>query len=288
MEWLNRLSNAIGYMEEHLDGEISYEEAAKIACCSTFYFQRMFSYVAGISLSEYIRRRRMTQAAFELQNTDLKVIEIAMKYGYTSAASFNRAFHSIHGASPIAARQRRCNLNSYPPIRFSVNVIGGEAMSYRVVVKESIRIVGVRTPLKSDMEENQRMVPLFWEELRKSSQFTEIQKLNNLSPNGLFGITACHENGDIYYYIGVSTDRPVPKGMYELSIPSATWVVFENNGYFKESVQSIFKRFLTEWLPFSGYMYAELPDIEVYEKVDDEKRKGHSEVWIAVKREGKK
>ncbi|HEX3023036.1 MAG TPA: AraC family transcriptional regulator, partial [Lachnospiraceae bacterium] len=178
MEWLNRLSNAIEYMEEHLAEEISYEEAAKIACCSTFYFQRMFSYVAGISLSEYIRRRRMTQAAFELQNTDRKVIDIAMKYGYTSASSFNRAFHSIHGASPIVARQSRCNLNSYPPIRFSVNVIGGEAMSYRVVEKESMRVVGVRTPLLPDMEENQRMVPLFWEDIRKSNQFTELHEHN--------------------------------------------------------------------------------------------------------------
>ena len=74
MEWLKRLNAAIDYIESNLDNDISYDEAARIACCSSVYFQRIFSYVSGISLSEYIRRRRMTQAAFELQRTDEKVI----------------------------------------------------------------------------------------------------------------------------------------------------------------------------------------------------------------------
>ena len=92
MEWLKNLSNAIEYIEDNLDKEISYEEAARIACCSTYYFQRLFSYVSGVSLSEYIRKRRMSQAAFELQRTDKKVLDVALKYGYTSPTSFNRAF----------------------------------------------------------------------------------------------------------------------------------------------------------------------------------------------------
>ena len=97
MEWLKRLGAAIDYIEENLDKEISYDEAAHIACCSTYYFQRIFSYVSGVSLSEYIRRRKMTQAAFELQRTDNKVIDVAHKYGYSSPTSFNRAFQSVHG-----------------------------------------------------------------------------------------------------------------------------------------------------------------------------------------------
>ena len=92
MEWLKKLGAAIRYIEDNLDKEISYEEAARIACCSPYYFQRIFSYVSGVPLSEYIRRRKMTQAAFELQRTDSKVIEIALKYGYSSPTSFNRAF----------------------------------------------------------------------------------------------------------------------------------------------------------------------------------------------------
>ncbi len=109
MEWLKNLNNAIDYIEINLDSEISYEEAAKIACCSTYYFQRMFTYVTGISLSEYIRHRRMTQAAFDLQSTDVKVLDIALKYGYTSPTAFNRAFQSVHALLPLLQSQRETN-----------------------------------------------------------------------------------------------------------------------------------------------------------------------------------
>ena len=153
MEWLKKLSAAIDYIENNLDSDLSYEEAAQIACCSVFYFQRIFSYVAGISLSEYIRRRRMTQAAFELQRTDAKVIDVALKYGYTSPTSFNRAFQSVHNISPAAAKNMGSTLNAYPAIHFSVQVTGGNAMPYHIAEKQSMRIVGVRIPLSTDMEE---------------------------------------------------------------------------------------------------------------------------------------
>lgn len=139
MEWLKRLGAAIDYIEENLDKEISYDEAAHIACCLTYYFQRIFSYVSGVSLSEYIRRRKMTQAAFELQRTDNKVIDVAHKYGYSSPTSFNRAFQSVHGIAPIAAKSMGCTLCAYPSIQFSIIVLGGSAMAYHIEEKKSIR-----------------------------------------------------------------------------------------------------------------------------------------------------
>lgn len=289
MEWLKNLSNAIDYLERNLADEISYEEAANIACCSTYYFGRMFSYVAGIPLSEYIRRRRMTQAAFELQTTDSKVLDVALKYGYTSPTSFNRAFQSVHGISPISAKAPGSVLNAYPPIKFSVKITGGTVMPYRVEEKQAMRIVGIRIPLTLDMEENKRNVPLFWENTLHSGKFPEICNLSEQSPpyepHGVLGITACQSPDEIYYYMAAATDKPVPKDMYEYEIPAATWVIFESDGPFKESIQSIFRRFLTEWLPFSGYVYAELPDIEVYPISEKSPGAGHSAVWIAVKKE---
>ena len=158
MEWLKKLNAAIDYIESNLDNDISYDEAARIACCSTFYFQRIFSYVSGISLSEYVRRRRMTQAAFELQRTDAKVLDVALKYGYTSPTSFNRAFQSVHNITPTAARNMGSTLNAYPAIRFSVKVTGGNVMAYHIAEKDSMRMVGVRIPLSTDMDENQKNI----------------------------------------------------------------------------------------------------------------------------------
>lgn len=288
MKWLKQLSQAIDYIENNLTDVISYEEAAKTACCSTFYFQRIFSYVAGISLSEYIRRRRMTAAAFDLQSSDMKVMDMGLKYGYESPTAFNRAFQSVHGIAPTAAREKGAKLNAYPPIKFSISVTGGESMSYRIEAKEAMRIVGTRIALKEEMEENQQIVPVFWNDILNSRLFSKICSFVNQKPNGILGITAFKDTQHIYYYIGASTDKPIVDGMFELFIPAAIWVVFESNGYFKESIQVIFKRFLTEWLPASGYDYAELPDIEVYPINSHGEKEGHAEVWIAIKKEGEK
>lgn len=285
VKWLKQLSQVIDYIESNLAGVISYDEAAKIACCSTYYFQRMFSYIAGIPLSEYIRRRRMTKAAFELQTSDTKVMDIGFKYGYESPTAFNRAFQSVHGVSPTAAREQGTLLNAYPPISFSILVTGGENMSYRIETKKAIRIVGVRTALQQDMEQNQKIVPVFWDKMLGSTLFSEICRLTNKDSSGILGVTAYTNPKNIYYYIAAPTDKPVPDGMVEFEIPAATWVIFECNGHFKESVQTIFKRFLTEWLPVSGYEYAELPDIEVYPVNAQGSKGGHVEVWIAVKKE---
>ncbi|MBC2396855.1 AraC family transcriptional regulator [Clostridium tetanomorphum] len=285
MEWLKKLSQAIDYIENNLDGDISYYEAAKIACCSTYYFQRMFSYVAGIPLSDYIRRRRMTKAAFELQISENKVMDIGSKYGYVSPTSFNRAFQSVHGVAPTAARRAGIKLNSYPPISFSIKVTGGESMRYRIETKDPIRIVGVRVPLKEDLEQNFKIVPTFWDKTLKSNSFSRICKLTNQPPHGILGVSVYKNPKDIYYYIAAATDEAVPEGMVELKIPKATWVIFECDGCFQDSIQTIFKRFITEWLPFSGYDYAKLPDIEVYPIGDPNLGSGHSEVWIAVKKE---
>ena len=283
MYWLKNLNNAIDYIENNLDKEISYEEAARIACCSTYYFQRMFSYVAGISLSEYIRRRRMSQAAFELQRSDKTVLEVALKYGYTSPTSFNRAFQRVHGINPITAKKKGITLNAYPPIQFSVKITGGSAMAYHIADKEAIRIVGIRTRLTENIEENQINIPIFWKDTLQSKRFMDICELSNKNPNGILGISVYQDPENIFYYIAAATTKEIPIGMYECEIPAATWVIFENDGPFKETVQTIFQRFYTEWLPFSGYEYAGLPDIEIYPIVKGNPLNGHSEVWISIK-----
>lgn len=285
MEWLKKLGKAIDYIEDNLDKEISYDEAARIACCSPYYFQRVFSYVSGVSLAEYIRRRKMTQAAFELQRADSRVIDIALKYGYSSPTSFNRAFQNVHGITPTAAKLGGNVLQAYPSIQFKIEITGGSAMAYRIAEKPPLRIVGNRIPLTSDMEDNLRIVPEFWKAALQGKQYLEICRLSNGEPGGILGISVCINPKEIYYYIGVATNSPAPAGMYECEIPVATWVIFENDGRFKEDVQSVFKRFYMEWLPFSGYKYAELPDIEVYPICSGQPVNGHSEVWIAVSKE---
>jgi len=139
MDLLERVNGALHYIEENLTDEIDFQEVARIACCSEYHFKRMFAFLAGVTLSEYIRRRRLTLAAFELQDSGKRVIDVALKYGYNSPDAFTRAFHT-----PTEARQTRHLLKAYPRMTFQLTIKGGREMNYRIVEKEAFRIVGIK------------------------------------------------------------------------------------------------------------------------------------------------
>lgn len=160
-------------------------------------------------------------------------------------------------------------------------------MKYRIETKEAIRIVGIRTALKEEVDDYLRVVPTFWDETLKSDLFSQICKLSNQIPHGILGVTVYQSPKEIYYYIAASTNQIAPDNLIQFEIPSATWVVFECDGRFPESVKEVFKYFLTEWLPFSEYEYAQLPDIEVYPISNTKPNERHTEIWIAIKEENK-
>ena len=147
-----------------------------------------------------------------------------------------------------------------------------------------MRIVGIRTPLVEDMGENHKNIPNFWKETRQGMNFQKICSLCTLEPRGILGISVYQNPENIFYYIAAASDKPILEGMYEYEIPAATWVIFKTDGHFQESVQSVFQRFYKEWLLFSGYEYAGLPDIEVYPIEEEKPISGYSEVWIAIKK----
>lgn len=284
MEWLERLNCAIDYIEDHLTDEIRYEEAAKIACCSAFHFQRMFSYIAGIPLSEYIRRRRMTAAAFELQQSDVRVIDLALRYGYDSPTAFNRAFQSVHGVPPTAAKRKGVMLNSYSPITFHISIKGDAKMDYRIEKKGKFRIVGFKLPLDKDVEKNFQEVPLFWQKVSQTDQFPKLCALmSNNEPQGVLGVSACMGEDQWEYFISVASDLPLPEDLSDLceyTVPACTWAVFPGKGAMPLAIQELEKRIVTEWLPSSGYEYANAPDIEAYLNADP--KNAEYEVWLPV------
>lgn len=132
MNWYERINEAFDYIEEHLDSSIDLDKVANIMCQSTVSFQRTFSIFMNMSIFEYIRRRRMTLAAIELQTNSTKVIDVALKYGYESPESFTRAFKEIHGISPSAARKKGVQLNLFPRITFLLTVKGDIEMDYEI------------------------------------------------------------------------------------------------------------------------------------------------------------
>ena len=279
MEWIERLNKAINYIEEHLTRDVDYAEAAKAACCSTYHFQRMFAYMAGIPLSEYIRRRKMSLAAVDLQSGDEKIIDIALKYGYASPTAFNRTFQSVQGISPSAARKEGAALRTYPPISFKITVKGVEEMNYRVVEKEGFRIIGVSQPLHKELEQNFMTVPQMWQQAAADGTIGRLAAMMNGQPMGLLGVSACNDEEEWRYYIAVASSMPAGQELEEYYVPASTWAVFPGSGT-NISLQELEQRVIREWLPTSGYEYADAPDIEVYLNADP--ANAQYEVWVPV------
>lgn len=282
MEWIERLNEAIGYIEENLAGEIDYEQLGRIACCSSYHFQRMFSYMAGMPLSEYIRRRRMSLAAVDLQGGDAKISDVAAKYGYSSPTAFNRAFQSIHGIAPSAVRAEGVSVKSFPSITFRITVKGVGEMNYRIETKEAFRITGVSVPLEKEIEKNFAVIPSKWQEISVNGTLQRLIEMMDREPMGVLGVSTCNGEEAWRYYIAVSSSEE-GEGLEEYIVPAATWAIFPGEGT-NESIQELERRIVTEWLPTSGYEYADAPDIEVYISPDPQNAK--YEVWIPVVKAG--
>lgn len=286
MEWLQRLNESIRYIEENLAGEIDYGQAAKIACCSMFHYQRMFAYIAGIPLSEYIRRRRMTAAAFDLQSGGIKVIDAALKYGYDSPTAFNRAFQSVHGVSPSMAREEGIILKAFPRISFTISIKGEAEMNYRIEKRNAFKIIGAKEHFDMSLEESFQNVPMFWQKTVQSGAVPKILAAMDREPYGLLGVSTCMNGRDFDYYIAVASSQPAKEGMAEYEVPACTWAIFDCVGPMPYAVQELQKRVVTEWLPTSGYEYADAPDIEVYPDGDQQSADYRCQVWLPITKKG--
>lgn len=279
MDWIERLNRVAGYIEEHLLDGIDYDELAKIMCCSTYHFQRMFAFINQVTLSEYIRRRKMSLAAVDLQN-GRKIIDVAYKYGYASPTAFSRAFRNIHGIAPSRAKEKGAVLKSYPSLCFKFIIKGMEELNYRIENKDGFRVAGISRPLDREMEQNFKTVPDMWDRAAADGTLMELLSLKNGEPDGLLGRSACGSSAKWSYYIAVPTSADIPAGFVEYYIPASMWAVFTGRGT-NHSLQNLERRVITEWLPFSGYDYGDTPDIEYYIQADP--RDAVYEYWLPIK-----
>ena len=245
---VERLNEAVRYIEENLTGEIEYEKLGQIACCSAYHFQRMFAYIAGMPLSVYIRRRKMSLAAVDLQGGGAKIIDVAAKYGYASPTAFNRAFQSVHGVNPSSVKNEGAAVKSFPPITIRITVKGVEEMEYRIETRAAFRIVGKSFPLSKEIEQNFLEVPRMWQGAVQDGTLEKILALMDGTPRGVLGVSACSDEETWRYYIAVASSAGTGNTLEEYTVPGCTWAVFPGEGTGK-SIQELERRIVTEWLP---------------------------------------
>ncbi|MBE7147036.1 AraC family transcriptional regulator [Bacillus mycoides] len=287
MDSLKNMNAAMRYIEDNLTHEINFKEVAKIAFCSEYHFKRMFSFLAGISLSEYIRCRRLTLAAFELKDSNTKVIDVAIKYGYNSPDSFTRAFQNLHGITPSEARSTIRSLKAYSPMTFQLSIQGGSEMNYRIEEKDSFRIIGITKRVPIVFNGVNEEIASMWKSLTPQSIQT-LKMLSNVNPNGIISASTnfsegrMEEKGELDHYIGVATTKDCPEQFVQLEVAASTWAIFEAVGPFPDALQNVWGRIYSEWFPSSNYELAEGPEILWNESKDVSSPNFRSEIWVPV------
>ncbi|EJP87519.1 AraC family transcriptional regulator [Bacillus cereus] len=287
MDSLKNMNAAMQYIEDNLTHEIDFKEVAKIAFCSEYHFKRMFSFLAGISLSEYIRCRRLTLAAFELKDSNAKVIDVAIKYGYNSPDSFTRAFQNLHGITPSEARSTSRSLKAYSPMTFQLSIQGGNEMNYRIEEKGPFQIIGIQKRVPIVFNGVNKEIASMWKSLTPQSIQT-LKMLSNVNPNGIISASTnfsegrMEEKGELDHYIGVATTKDCPEQFAQLEVAASTWAIFEAVGPFPDALQNVWGRIYSEWFPSSNYELAEGPEILWNEQKDVTSPNFKSEIWIPV------
>jgi AraC family transcriptional regulator len=287
---LDTLNRALDYIEQNLENDIDEHELARLANCSVYHFKRMFSYLADISLHDYIRRRRLTRAALELQNSAAKVIDVAIKYGYNSPDAFTRAFQTQHGVTPTELRNTNQSLKAYPPMTFRLSIGGGEPMKFRIEDKEAFQVIGIPnrvTPIEMGEHPGVEHV---WSSTDHDT-YAELKSLNNADPAGILHVSVGdgtgRNNADYDYYLSVASTVPCPDKFAQLSVPAMTWVVIDVKVPWEPEK---WKQIYGEWFPSSGYEQVEGPTIQVGPEIQIGLEKQvlaeevEVELWLPVKR----
>ncbi|MDQ1017391.1 AraC family transcriptional regulator [Streptomyces afghaniensis] len=289
---LERLNQAMEHIDRRLDGSVDGAELARIAATSEYHLRRMFSALAGMPLSEYIRRRRLTVAGAEVLAGDGTLLEIAVRYGYGSGEAFARAFRAMHGVGPGEARRTGAALVSQPRLTFRLTVEGSSSMHYRVVDRPAFTVAGFKTRVPLVHSGPNQAIIDFVRGLDKQA-LEQLGKLSDQEPPGIVAVCddldpSRAEGTELDYYQAALTTASapagVPAGITTLSVPSGTWAVFTTSGPVPRAIQELWRDVFTEWFPSNPYRSRPGPEI-LRTGLSADGTRTDAELWLPVERE---
>lgn len=283
---LKELNQAIDYIENHLSEDLSLEDISNFIGISDYHFRKVFYYLSGLSLSEYIKYRKLSEANKDLLDGE-SVTDVAFKYGYQSIDGFTRAFKSWSGSLPSEVTKTGVS-KSFPKLSFYIDVKGGKNMDYKIINMPAFKFAGVskRVPMQFEGENNAII------ELAQSiteEQRNEMHNLMNMDPKEIVNVSYEHDHnfmkdeGELTHLIGVLTsEKNVSNRLDVIEVPSYTWAVFPNEGPFPETLQNTYARIYSEWLPVSDYEVIQAPGFSFTKMAEEKENYAYSEVWMPV------
>lgn len=292
MEWLTCLRQAIEYMEDNLTDIEGPNDVADHVHVSCMYLQNGFRVISGYGIGEYIRNRRLYLAAVEIADTKTPIIDIALKYGYDTPASFDKAFARFHGVSPMDVRKARGNIRTFLKLNISVSVQGGNSMEFRIEKKDSIKVVGFQRTFNG--ENSYETIPKYWDEciskyashlMKGEAPQGEMEEYVASHHIGEFGV--CIDDIGAYaefnYMIaGYYKNDRIPEEMVVRELPAGDWAVFDCT---MATLQDTNTKVWKEWLPANGeYELAGQYNIEWYSPEGEPGPNQKCQLWFPVVR----
>ncbi|GHF46060.1 AraC family transcriptional regulator [Streptomyces mashuensis] len=289
---LDRLNQALDHIE-HCIGqpeprEVDVAELARVAATSEYHFRRLFSALAGMPLSEYVRRRRLTLAGAEVLDGRRTLLEVAVRYGYGSGEAFARAFRAVHGVGPGEARRGGATLRSQPRMSFRLVVEGSSDMRYRIVEKDAFRVVGPSTRVPLVHSGVNQAIAEFVRGIGRET-LDRLAGLSDQEPQGIVSASvnldpSRAEGTELDYHHGVVTGADAPEGADVLDVPAGTWAVFTSTGPFPHALQLLWRDVFTQWFPSNPYATRPGPEILRVCHVTPDGKEAEAELWIPVER----
>lgn len=268
--------------------EPDVRSVARVAGTSEHHFRRLFTTLAGMPFSAYVRRRRLTVAAGDVVDQTTTLLDVAVRHGYGSVEAFNRAFRSLHGVTAGEARRRRTALVSQPRISFQLSVHGRSSMQYRIVEKPEFRIVGRKTRVPLVHQGPNEAIIAFERSLSAEAR-SAVETLSDQEPRGTVAVTDAvddsREEGTwLDYWHAAITSAEAPEGLESLTVPAGTWVVFATEGPYPEAMQNMWRDAYGEWFPSNPWRTRPGPEI-LQTNLRDGGR-AEAELWLPVEADG--
>lgn len=287
MDWITGIQRAIDYLEEHLTEKIDYEAVGKCAYSSSFHFQRIFSVICGYTIGEYVRCRRLSLAGEELADKNTKIIDVALKYGYSTPESFSRAFLKFHGVMPNQVKSGT-ELKSFSRLSVKLILSGGTVMNYRIEKKDSFNVILKKKRFEKQEELTTDKITSFWKDCNDDGTIEKICKhisKNNIFKDCILGISFDDRNNfDFPYGIGAHCEADAEEnGLEVVTIPENTFVVFQCIGEMPDAFKKVYRYICTEFFPASEYTPCGI-EIEAYPSADIKDPNYTCEIWVAVKK----
>ena len=299
MTWISGIQHVLDYIEKNLDGDISYDEMTKLSGSGAYHLQRSFSLLTGMTLTEYIRQRRLTLAAGDLIR-GMKVIDTALKYGYDSQDGFARAFARFHGILASEVRDSSARLNACSPLHVNLILKGGSMMEYKIEHKPSMRLLGIRRHFdgapfgisRGDQEErffcSTRAAQWLLRGMDFGSYESDIAAITNISEDGYsFWICAKPDEWTFEHLYDASVtgiDFMDQFGFETLDVPEGNYAVFQtpHTRMPIDDYVSLREKIAVEWLPGSNYTLRNAPELAIIHWRPASKDMRFIEIWIPV------